>query len=50
MTTGAIKQQKLITKGGVVIEARNITKNYGYIEALRGANIKVSQHNLRRIT
>lgn len=30
-----------IKKGDVVIEARNIVKNYGHLQALRGANLKI---------
>ena len=41
--TEAVKQSisKTAKKGDVVIEARGIIKNYGYLQALSGANLKI---------
>lgn len=41
MGNAAETKNTQVQKGDVVIEARNIVKRYGYLEALRGANIKV---------
>lgn len=36
-----LSQNSTIKKLDVVIEARNIVKNYGYLQALRGASLKI---------
>ena len=41
MGNAAETKHTQVKKGDVVIEARNIVKRYGHLEALRGANIKV---------
>ena len=41
MGNAAETKNTQVKKGDVVIEARNIVKRYGHLEALRGANIKV---------
>ena len=36
-----VKSDTMPQKGEVILEARDIVKNYGYLKALRGANLKV---------
>lgn len=38
---GAVFMQQPIARGDVMIEANNVVKKYGHLEALRGANIKI---------
>ena len=34
-------QEGLPTKGEVILEAKDIVKNYGYLQALKGASLKI---------
>ena len=49
MGNAAETKNTQVKKGDVVIEARNIVKRYGHLEALRGANIKVVQSRGRLV-